>query len=102
SDPAAEGGQRLARRFAQLFAEQPDSAPRRPLREVEELQKRRLSRARRSGEEIEAAIRQAEIEVAQNFGARAVAQADAVEFGNCWQLAVPPEGSPRPTRLAKP
>ena len=78
--------QRVARRIGQLLAEQADAAARRALGEVQQLEQRGLARARRAGEEIEAARRQPEVEVAQHFGARAVAQADAVEFGNCRQL----------------
>ena len=82
ADPAAEGRQRVARGLGQLLAEQAYASARRPLREVEQLEKRRLPRARRAGEEIESAVGEPEIEVAQHLGARAVAQADAVEFGN--------------------
>ena len=38
ADAAAEGRQRLARRFAQLLAEQADAAARRALREIEQLE----------------------------------------------------------------
>ena len=76
------GGSVVARRFAQFLAEQLDAAARRPLGEIEQLEQRGLARARRAGEEIEAAAAQAEVEIAQHFGARAVAQADAIEFGN--------------------
>ena len=103
ADTAAERGQGLARCLAQLFAEKANSTPCRTLGEVEQLEERRLSSARRTGEEIEARAREAEIEIAKHFGACAVAQADAVEFGDCWQLAVPPLGTKyKAPRLAKP
>ena len=59
ADPAAEVRQRVARRIGQFLAEQPDAAARRPLREVEQLEQRRLAGARRAGEEIEAAVARA-------------------------------------------
>jgi hypothetical protein len=52
------------------------------LREIEQFQERGLARARWAGKEVEATLRQAEIEVAQDLAAGAVAQADTVEFGN--------------------
>jgi hypothetical protein len=90
ADPAAERGQGLAWRFAQLFAEEPNPAARRSLGKVEKLEERRLARSRGTGEKIEARARETKIEISQDFGARAVAQADAVEFGDRWQLAIPP------------
>src|SRR6185369_1357997 len=69
----------------QFLAEQADPPTRRALGQVKQLKQRRLARARRPGEEIEAAARQPEVEVAQHFGARAVAQAHTVEFGKCSQ-----------------
>ena len=89
ADPAAEGGQRLARRVAQFLAEQADPAARRALGEVEQFEQRGLARARRAGEEIEAAAAQPEVEVAQHLGAGAVAQAHPVEFDDRRQLHTP-------------
>ena len=83
ADAAAERRQRFARRFAQLRTEQANPSAGRPLGKVKQLQKRGLSCARWSGEEVEASVCEPEIEVTQHFGTRAVAQADAVEFGNC-------------------
>ena len=85
-DAAAKLRQCIARRVAELFAEQADPAPRRPLRQIEQLEQRGFARARRAGEEIEAPAGQPELEVAQDLGARAKAQADAVEFGDFGQL----------------
>ena len=90
ADAAAILRECLARRFSELAAEEANPTARRPLRQIEQLQERRLSRSGRAGEEIEAALPQAEIEVAQHFCASAVAQADAVEFGNVGQFASPP------------
>ena len=73
-------GKRLARRIGQFLAEQLDPAARRALREIEQLEKRRLAGARRAGEEIKAAAPEPKIEVAKHFGAGAVAQPDAIEF----------------------
>ena len=89
ADPPAEGGKQLARGVAELLVEQADAPARRPLGEVEQFQQRRLARARRPGEEIEAAAREPEIEVAQHFGIGAVAQPDAIEFDYGRQLAPP-------------
>src|SRR5207237_1390600 len=89
SDPPAERWKRVARRLAQLLAEQLDPPPRRPLGKVEQLQKRRLASTRRAGEEVEGAGAQAEIEVAEHFGTGAVAQANTVEFGDCCHFVSP-------------
>ena len=85
ADASPEVGKRFARSLAQVFAEEPDPAARRPLREVEELEQRRLSCARRAGEEIEAASRQREVEVAEHLGARSVAQSHAFELNDSRQ-----------------
>jgi hypothetical protein len=90
ADPSSEGRQYLAGSLAQLLAEQPNPPARRTLRKIQELEKRRFSGTRRTGEKIEASARKPEIEIAQHFCARAVAQADAIEFGNRWQLVRPP------------
>ena len=82
ADAAAEGRQSVALRLAQFLPEQVDAAARRALREVEQPEQRGLARAGRAGEEIEAAAAKLEVEVAQHFGARAVTQADAIEFRN--------------------
>jgi hypothetical protein len=100
ADPAPERRQRFSFRIAQFFAEQPDSPARRPLRKVEQLEQGRLPRTRRPGQEIEAAVVEPEIQVAQHFSARAVAQADAVEFGNRWQFAFPPQSGSAASRRA--
>jgi hypothetical protein len=89
ADPPAEAGQRVARRVRQLLAEQLDAAARRALRQVEELEQGCLAGARRAGEEIEAAAAQTKIEVAQNFGTRAVAQSYAIEFDDRRQRPIP-------------
>ena len=103
ADAAAVVGQRIARRIGHLLAEQSNPAAGRPLGEVEQLEERCLARTRRTGEEVEAAFGQPEIEVAQDFGARAVAQADAVEFRDRSQLtSLPLSIRPwRGPRLAK-
>src|SRR3954454_10083392 len=80
---------RLSRRFGELVAEQANPAARRPLRQVEQLEQRSLACSRWPGEKIEAALAEAEVEIAQDFRSRAVAQADAVEFRNVWQCAFP-------------
>ena len=90
ADAAAERGQGLARRLTQFFAEEPNPSAGRSLGKVEKLEERRLARSRGTGEKIEACSRETKIEISQDFGARAVAQADAVEFGDRWQLAIPP------------
>jgi predicted Zn finger-like uncharacterized protein len=100
SDPAAKRGKSLPWRFAELFAEQANPSPRRSLREVKKLQQRGLARARRPREKIEAAAAELEIEIAQDFGSRAVAQADAREFGDRLQ-SVSPLRSTGAGRLAK-
>ena len=82
ADSAAEGRQSVALRPAQLRAEQVDPPSGRALCEVEKPEQRGLARAGRAGEEIEAAAAKLEVEVAQHFGARAVTQADAIEFRN--------------------
>src|SRR6185436_357785 len=107
-DAAAVTRQRLAGGMVELVAEQRQSAPRRPLGEVKQLQQRGLARARRSGEKIEAALAEAEIEIPQHFGACAVAQSHTVEFDDCpRQTLLPlPQKGPRlvwhgAARLAK-
>ena len=80
ADAAAEGGQQVARGVGQFLAEQADPAARRALREVEQFEQRGLARARRAGEEIELPRAKPEVEIAQHFAARAVAQANAVKF----------------------
>ena len=82
SNAAAILRKRLSRRFGELVAEQANPAARRPLRQVEQLEQRSLACSRWPGEEIEAALAEAEVEIAQDFRSRAVAQADAVEFRN--------------------
>ena len=89
ADAPAKCGQRVARSLAQFLAEQLDPAAGRTLREVEQFEQRGLPGAGRSGEEIEPALREPEVEVAQDFGTRAVAQADAVEFDDGRQVPVP-------------
>jgi hypothetical protein len=93
ADPAAKGGKGLAWRLAQLLAEQADAPARRPLREIEKLQKRSFSGAGRAGQKIKSAAGELKVEVAQNLGSRAVAQADRVEFSNCWQLPSLPDST---------
>jgi hypothetical protein len=90
ADAAPEDRERLSRRIAQLLAEQPDPAPRRPLREIEQLEQRGLARARRTGEEIEPAVVQPEVEIAQDLGPGSVPKPDAIEFRNLRQLIFPP------------
>ena len=64
ADPPAEAGQALARHGDDVLAEQADQPAARPLREIEQLEQRGLARARRAGEEIEAALAQRESEIA--------------------------------------
>jgi len=82
SDPAAILRKRIARRVGEFVAEEANSPAGWPLREIKQLEQRRLARSGGAGEEVEAALSEAEVEIAQDFGARAVAQADAVEFGD--------------------
>lgn len=76
--------------IAEILAEQPDPAAGGAASEIEKLQERRLSRTGRSGEEIEAAFGQPEIEVAQDLGSSAVTQTHAVEFDDRRQKPAPP------------
>ena len=95
ADTATKRRQGLARSFAQLLPEQSNPPARWSLRKVEKLEKGCLSGARWTCEEIESRAGETEIEVAQDFGPRAVAQADAVEFGDCRQLLSLPIASMR-------
>ena len=94
-DAAAILRQRLTRRVGELVAEQANTAAGRPLRHIEQFEKRGLARAGRPREEIEATLAEAKVEVAQHFGARAVAQTDAVEFGDVRQCAFPSPLEPK-------
>ena len=81
--PRCGGGRRAAPSrgsVGQILAEQAKLAAGRPLGEVEQLQQRGLAGARRPGEEIEGAALKPEIEIAQDFGAGAVAQPNPVKF----------------------
>src|SRR5207253_1365940 len=98
-DPPPELGEPVARGVGQILAEQSDAATGRSLSKIEQLQERGLARARWPREKVKPSLRQPEVEVAQNLPARAVAQADAVEFGNRRQNLSPPHMQPR-TRLA--
>ena len=80
ADPPPEAGQALPRHGDDVLAEQFDQAAARPLGEVEELEERGLARARRAGEEVEAAVAQREAEVRQRLRSRAIAQPDIVEL----------------------
>src|ERR1041385_5007238 len=73
ADSAPELRERVARGTAELLTEKLDPAARRPVGEIEELQKRRLARAGWAGEKIESALAETEIEVAQPLGSRTVA-----------------------------
>ena len=53
ADAAAELGQAVARGVGQLLAEQPDTAARGALGEVEQLQQRGFAGSGRAGEEVE-------------------------------------------------
>jgi len=86
ADAAAEIGQDLARSVAELLAEDADSAARRPLGEVKQLEQRGLPSTRGPREEVKPAVGEPEVEVAQHLGPRAVAQANAVEFRDLRQL----------------
>ena len=55
ADAPPEAGQALARQGAGILSEQPDRAMGRSLRQIDELEQRRLARAGLSGEEVEAA-----------------------------------------------
>jgi predicted Zn finger-like uncharacterized protein len=85
----AKGRQGLPLEVTQFLAKQANAAACGALREVEELEKRRLTGAGRAGEEIEPALGQAEIEVAQDFGARAVPQSNAIELNDRGQRPAP-------------
>jgi hypothetical protein len=101
ADAPAVLGKRFARRVAQFLPEQAEASARRPLREVEELEQRRLPGAGRAGEKIEATILEAEIEVAQDLRAGPVPQPNAIEFGDLCQLLIPSLLAGNPRCLAK-
>jgi hypothetical protein len=87
ANAAAEIGKRLTRGLRQLLAEQANTTAGGALGEIEKFQQRRLSGSRRAGEEIETALSQSKIEIAQNLGARAIAQPNTIEFGNLRQVS---------------
>jgi hypothetical protein len=101
ADAPAILGQGFARRVAQLLPKQAETTAGRPLREVEELEQRRFPGTGRAGEEIEAPILEAEIEIAQNLSAGPVPQPNAIEFGDLCQLLYPSPKAGRPRCLAK-
>lgn len=80
ADAAAKARQALAGERHHILSEQPDDAATGALGEVEELQQRRLARARRAGQEIEAAAMQREADVGQRFAVQTIAQADIFEL----------------------
>src|SRR5438046_2279102 len=88
--PTPVVGQHLTRRLRQLLVEQANPPARRPLRKVEQLEKRSLTRAGWPGEEIEAAVVEPEVEVAQDLGPGSVPQPDAIELRDLRQLLLPP------------
>ena len=75
-DAAAEGRQVAAPGGGQFGAEQGDQAPAGRLGDIDQLQQRGLARARKAGQEGERARLQRETDIAQHFGARAIAHAD--------------------------
>ena len=89
ANPASEGRQRIARRIAQLLAEQLDPPARRPLGKVEKLEQRGFAGAGWAGEEIKAALAEAKVEIAQDFSASPVAQSYRIEFDDCSQPKPP-------------
>jgi hypothetical protein len=80
ADPAPEAGEALARHGDDIFAEQPDEAPARPLRQIKEPQQRGLAGPRRPGKEVEASLAKRKAEVRKRFRAGAVSQADVFEL----------------------
>ena len=76
----AGAGQARARQRHCILAEQADHPARRALRQIQQLEQRRLARARRAGEEIEAPARQREADVAQRLRAGAIAQPHILEL----------------------
>jgi len=89
----------VARHGDDVVAEHVDDATAGPLREIEHLEQRRLARAGRAGQEIEAAALQREIEVRQGFPVRPVPQSDIFELDDCRHPDVPvPRQNSRPKR----
>src|SRR3546814_19126697 len=66
--------------FRSILPEQADDAPAGPLGEVEQLQQRRLARARRAGQEIETAAGERKADVGQRLAIQTIAQADIFEL----------------------
>jgi hypothetical protein len=87
ADPAAEARQPLPRHGDDVLVEQLDQPPARPLGEIEQLEKRGLARARRPGEEVEAAVTKREAEVRKRLRPRPIAQPDIVELDDVGAVA---------------
>ena len=79
-DAATEARQPLTRQSHHIFAEQADDTPTRPLRKIEELQKRRLARTGRAGEKIETAAGERKADVRKRLTVQPIAQADIFEL----------------------
>src|SRR3546814_18717101 len=80
ADAATEAGQALAGQRHHILPEQADDAPAGPLGEVEQLQQRRLARARRAGQEIETAAGERKADVGPRLAIQTIAQADISEL----------------------
>ena len=78
--PAAKAGQAFARQGDRIGSEHPDHPARGPLRQIEQLEQRGLARAARPGQEVKAARKQRERDIAEHFAVGAIAQPDIVEL----------------------
>ena len=92
NDPDAppKVGQDIARSVRQILIEQLDPAAGRSAGQVQKLEQGCFPRTGRSGQEIESALCEPEIEVAKYFRPRAVTQTNTVEFDDCRQRPAPP------------
>ncbi len=85
-DAASERGQLDAPQDRDIAVEQGNDAARGAMREVQQLQQRRLARATRTEEEVERAGFEREADVAEYFGTRAVAHPDVLETNQSGSL----------------
>src|SRR3546814_19569849 len=99
ADAATEAGQALAGQRHHILPEQADDAPAGPLGEVEQLQQRRLARARRAGQEIETAAGERKAYVGQRLAIQTIAQADICELADGRQASI---SSPAHTLIPRP
>ena len=79
ADAPPERGDLVLVEFGGVLAENTDGSARRAQRQQHQPQQRRLAGAGRPGEELKALRRDGEIEVADDLGADAVAQADILK-----------------------